>query len=98
MEFDKSKWNERIDGFYKYRENMVQDLMEVHLKTGMELKNVIDLLGKPENYHNKKSNEIIYEIMVDYGWNIDPIEGKELHFEFDKDSTVTDIRLKHWEH
>ena len=41
-------------------------------------------------------NEIIYNIMVDYGWNIDPMEGKELYIEFDKDSTVTDFQLKHW--
>ena len=31
-----------------------------------------------EDYQNKKENEITYEIMVDYGWNIDPMEGKEL--------------------
>ncbi len=98
MEFEKSKWNERFDGFYEYRENMVQDLMENHLEKGMELKRVIELLGEPGNYQNKKENEITYEIMVDYGWNIDPMEGKELYIEFDKDSTVTDFKLKHWKH
>jgi len=98
MEFDKSKWNKRFDGFYEYRENMVQDLMENHLEKGMEIKKVIELLGEPGNYHNKKENEIIYEIMVDYGWNIDPMEGKELHIEFDKDSILTNYKLVHWEH
>lgn len=94
MEFDKSKWNERFDGFYEYRENMVKDLMENHLEKGMELKKVIELLGEPCNYHNEK--EISYEIMVDYGWNIDPMEGKELYIKFSNDSIVTDFRLKHW--
>ena len=98
MEFDKSKWNERFDGFYENRENMVQDLMENHLEKGMDLKNVIELLGEPGNYQNKKTNEITYEMMVDYVWNIDPMEGKELYIKFDKDSTVTDFRLEHWEH
>ncbi len=98
MEFEKSKWSERFDGFYEYRENMVQDLMENHLEKGMELKKVIELLGEPGNYHNKKENEIIYEIMVDYGWNIDPMEGKELYIEFDKDSIITNYKLNHWEH
>tara|TARA_Y100000034_G_scaffold132010_1_gene194011 strand:+ start:4947 stop:5345 length:399 start_codon:yes stop_codon:yes gene_type:complete len=98
MEFEKSKWNERFDGFYEYRENMVQDLMENHLEKGMEFKRVIELLGEPGNYQNKKENEITYEIMVDYGWNIDPMEGKELYIEFDKDSTVTNFKLKHWKH
>ena len=96
MEFEKSKWNERFDGFYEYRENMVQDLMENHLEKGMELKRVIELLGEPGNYQNKKENEITYELMVDYGWNIDPMEGKELYIEFDKDSIVTEYRLEHW--
>ncbi|WBL23862.1 hypothetical protein [Zunongwangia sp. HRR-M8] len=54
------------------------------------------MLGKPENYQNKKENEITYEIMVDNGWNIDPIKGKELYIKFDKDSIVIDFRLEHW--
>ena len=96
--FDKTKWNKRIDGFYLYRENMVQDLMKNHLEKEMKLSKVIDLLGKPENYQNKRDNEITYEIMVDYGRNIDPKEGKELYIEFDKDSTVTNFKLKHWKY
>ncbi|CAL65839.1 hypothetical protein [Christiangramia forsetii] len=98
MEFDKSKWNERFDGFYEYRENMIQDLMENHLKKGMKLRKVVELLGEPGNYQNEETNEITYEIMVDYGWNIDPMEVKELYVEFDKDSIVTDFRLEHWKH
>jgi len=97
-EFDKSKWNERFDGFYEYRDNMVQDLMDNHLTKGMDLNEVIELIGAPGNYQNEKPNEITYEIMVDYGWNIDPMEGKELYIEYDKDSIVTDFRLEHWKH
>jgi len=62
MKFDKSKWNERFDGFYEYRKNMVQDLMENHLEKGMEFKKVVELLGEPGNYQNKKENEITYEV------------------------------------
>lgn len=98
MDFDKSKWNERLDGFYQYREYMIQDIMENQLKKGMELKNVVELLGEPENYQNRRENEISYEIMVDYGWNIDPVEGKEFYIVFDKDSIVTNFRLEHWKH
>lgn len=96
IEFDESKWNERFDGYYEYRENMVKDLMQNHLRKGMHYNKVIDLLGEPENYQNNKPNEIIYEIMVDYGWNIDPMEGKELYFEFNKDSIISNFRLEHW--
>ncbi len=98
MEFDKSKWNERFDGFYEYRENMVKDLMQNHLKKGMEYRTVVELLGEPVDSENNKTNEISYEIMVDYGWNIDPMEGKILYLEFEKDSTLIKSRLEHWEH
>ena len=77
---------------------MVQDLIKNHLEKEMQLSKVIDLLGKPENFQDKIDNEISYEIMVDYGWNIDPIEGKELYIEFDKDLTVTNFKLKHWKY
>ena len=98
MEFDKSKWNERFDGFYEYRENMVEDLMQNHLKKGTDYKKVVELLGEPVDSQNNKTNEISYEIMVDYGWNIDPMEGKVLYLEFEKDSTLIKSRLEHWEH
>lgn len=98
MELEKSKWEKRIDGFYEYRENMVKDVMNNHLKKGMGYNSVIELLGEPGNYMNIKENEIIYEIMVDYKWNIDPMEGTELYIEFGKDSTLINYRLEHWEH
>jgi hypothetical protein len=96
MEFDSVNWNKKVDGFYSYREFMIQDVMENQLQNGMPLREVIALLGTPELYHNQKEYEINYEISVDYGWNIDPMEGKELIIVFDSDSLVTDIRLKHW--
>lgn len=98
MNFDEKKWNERLDGSYKYREYMVSDLMGNHLEKGMKYNQVIELLGLSGKYQNIKSNEISYEIMVDYGWNIDPVEGKNLYFEFDKDSIIKNIRLEHWKH
>lgn len=98
IEFDKSKWNKKFDGFYEYRENMVEDLLQNHLKKGMDYQKVIELLGEPVNSQNNKTNEISYEIMVDYGWNIDPMEGKVLYIEFDKDSIVVGLKLEHWEY
>lgn len=96
--FDKLTWNDRDDIYYANRESMVKDLMENHIKLGMSYEQVIELLGKPENFANMKTNTIGYEIMVDYGWNIDPVEGKNLYFEFSKDSIVIDFQLEHWEH
>jgi hypothetical protein len=52
---------------YANRESMVTDLMKNHLRQRMTFKEVVELIGKPENYTNTKSNSIGYEIMVDYG-------------------------------
>ena len=98
MEFDKEKWNERDDMFYTNREKMVTDLMKNHLKTGMTYKEVLNLLGNSENYQNAPPNVIGYEIMVDYGWNIDPQKGKTLYIELTNDSIVKDFKLKEWKH
>lgn len=98
MKFDKNKWNEKDDMFYAYRENMVDDLMENHLKKGMTYREVEELLGKSDNFQNEPPNTIGYEIMVDYGWNIDPQNGKTLYIEFTKDSTLKSMRLEKWKH
>lgn len=96
--FDKNTWNDMDDIMYANRESMISDLMENHLRQGMTYKEVVELLGKPENYANIKSNTIGYEIMVDYGWDIDPVKGKTLYIELTKDSTVNDFKLEEWKH
>lgn len=98
IKFDKEKWNERNDMFYANREKMVIDLMENHLKKGMTYKEVMNLLGTSESYQNDPPNTIVYEIMVDYGWNIDPQKGKTLYIEFTNDSIVKEIKLDEWKH
>lgn len=98
IKFDKNKWNEKDDMFYAYRENMVDDLMKNHLKKGMTYREVEELLGKSENFQNEPPNTIGYETMVDYGWNIDPQNGKTLYIEFTKDSTLKSMRLEVWKH
>jgi len=95
IKFDKLTWNERDDMFYKNRELMVNDLMKNHLQKGMKYKELIEMLGNPENL---KPNTIAYEIMTDYGSDIDPVEGKDLYMIFNKDSTLIDFKLKHWKH
>lgn len=98
IKFNELTWNERDDMFYKNRELMVNDLMENQLHKGMKYKELLEMLGNPENYENLKPNTIAYEIMVDYGSDIDPVEGKDLYMIFNKDSTLIDFKLKHWKH
>lgn len=96
IEFDQSKWNKSIDGFYEYREVMVNDLMNNHLEKGMNYQQLTDLIGKPENIANLKAYTIGYTIMEDYGWDIDPVETKTLLIELTKDSLVKDFKVEDW--
>jgi hypothetical protein len=98
MKFQKEKWNEMNDMFYANREKMIADLMKSHLKKGMKYSEVLCLLGNSENYQNNPPNTLVYEIMVDYGWNIDPKKGKTLYIELTKDSIVKNIKLQEWKH
>lgn len=96
ISFDRELWHKREDMFYPYREAMVDDLMKNHLTKGISWNQLVELIGQPENYANMDSGNVGYEVMVDYGWNIDPVEGKTLFFELDQDSTVTKYWLDHW--
>ncbi len=96
--FNKLKWNDREDGFYLNRESMINDVIENHLQKKMTYQEITDLLGEPAKYEDLEPNTILYEIMVDYGWNIDPMEGKNLYIELSKDSTLVNYKLEHWKH
>ncbi|MCB0651254.1 MAG: hypothetical protein KDC85_08265 [Saprospiraceae bacterium] len=96
LDFEISKWNESVDGFYKFRELMTNDLMENHLKKGMTYQEFTDLIGEPENFANLKTNTIGYTLMEDYGWDIDPVETKILLIELTADSLVQDFKIQHW--
>ena len=95
--FDRKKWNECPDGFCDYRETMVRDLMINHLHEGMPVNQLEQLLGKPDFKLNHAKNKIAYNIFVDYGTDIDPVETKTLEFDI-KDSIIVDFRLEHWKH
>jgi hypothetical protein len=96
QKFDKIKWNEREDGFYLYREEMIGDLTENYLKKGTTYKNIISLLGAPQNLNDEIERTISYELMTDYGWDIDPVEVKTLKIKISKDSTLNSFKIEHW--
>ena len=96
IEFDQSKWNKSVDGFYQFREAMAKDLIENHLKKGMTYKKLTDLIGKPENIANLKENTIGYTIMEDYDWDIDPVKTKTLLIELTTDSLIQNFKIVHW--
>jgi hypothetical protein len=96
MNFNKAKWNAQTGGFYKYRENMVNDLMKTYLRKGMTYVQVTELIGIPENNIKVNENTVVYEIMQNFGTDIDPIETKYLKIEITKDSLVKSYILEHW--
>lgn len=95
-EFNETKWSKQRDGSYQYREMMTADLIANHLHKGMHHDEIVKLLGQPENYSDLDANTIAYEIMVDYGWNIDPVETKTLILRFSSDSLYAGGEVKHW--
>ena len=96
VKFNKTSWNERIDGFYLNREEMVNDLVSNHLHKGMSYTELVETLGRPENYSDMETNTVAYGIMEDYGWNIDPVETKTLRIKLSKDSLVESYKIVHW--
>jgi hypothetical protein len=94
IKFEKSGWLERDDpDGYANRENMLNDLIANHKIKGLKYSEIIDLLGPPENYANSNSNIISYNIVLDFGHDIDPVYTKDLDLEFSKDSIVQDFKL-----
>jgi uncharacterized membrane protein len=94
IKFEKSGWLETDDpDGYANRENMLNDLISNHKLKGLKYSEIIDLLGPPENYENKNSNIISYNIVLDFGHDIDPVYTKDLDLEFSKDSIVQDFKL-----
>lgn len=96
IKFNKTGWNKGADHVYEYRELMVNDLAQNHLRKGMCYQELVDLLGKPGQPYFKKGFQLSYQIMEDYGWDIDPVETKTLIFDMTSDSLVKDFRIEHW--
>jgi hypothetical protein len=96
VRFNKISWNEKNDGFYTNRKEMVNDLISNHLHKGMSYEELVEKLGTPENYSEMDANTIAYAIVEDYGWDIDPVETKILRIKLSKDSLVEDYEIIHW--
>jgi len=98
-DFNREKFDRKIwitaDGLHQgHRKNMMHDLMKHHLKTGMSYKEIIDLLGLPDESNIQKDYVLSYEVYEDFGWDIDPIAHIYLNIKLEKDSTLADFKLK----
>ncbi|MBD1393082.1 hypothetical protein [Mucilaginibacter glaciei] len=96
QKFDKNLWSERNDlGMYPNRKSMLDDVVKNHKIKGQSYKQIIELLGKSTGLED---NKLYYNIITDYGWDIDPIYAKDLIITFNRDSIATGFNVKEWKH
>jgi hypothetical protein len=97
LKFDSGKWKEYKDlDSYPYRELMLRDIVDNKRLIGLSYQSIIDSLGQPENYVDKRVNELWYSVTTDYGTDIDPVYTKHLVLTIDNDSTIRTVDIKEW--
>ena len=92
--FDRMLWNSKEDYDYPYREAMMGDLIAHHRLKGLSYKQLIDSLGMPENMTD--TDGLYYQIVMDFGSDIDPVHTKYLVFKLNKDSVVNGFTIEEW--
>ncbi|MBB5619773.1 hypothetical protein HDE69_000811 [Pedobacter cryoconitis] len=95
INFEKNKWDETTDPVFPsvYRPQMLEDLTTNHKLIGLSYKELVNFLGSPDY---KELNSIVYNIVVDYGSDIDPVYYKKMEFSYSKDSVITSFRIMEW--
>lgn len=92
--FNKTSWQQNGDlGMSPEREKMLKDLMSNHQLKELTYKQLIDLLGEPENYMDEEPTTATYNIVTNYGRDIDPVYIKNLEVKFSPDSIVIDVNI-----
>eukprot|EP01133_Synstelium_polycarpum_P009293 gene9293-10898_t len=97
VKFDKNKWDESIDPAFPsdFRDKMLPDLITNHKLIGLTCAQLVEKLGQP---NNKENNTMSYNIIVDYGYDIDPVHVKHLTFSYSKDSLIRSYKITEWKH
>lgn len=95
--FNKAEWDQPSDDGFppECRTLMVNDLVSNYKLTGLKYRELTTLLGQPDEIN---PNMVLYDIELDYGWDIDPVYSKNLEFTFSKDSIITSYKIKEWKH
>lgn len=93
--FNRAAWDDKIDRDYPQRNDMVDDLINNHKLKGLSYKKLVARLGPPEE-SMEDSAKVYYQVLMDFGSDIDPVHTKYLVFKLNKDSIVTDLHLDEW--
>lgn len=81
---------------------MVQDLLDNHTLVGLTTRSVTEFLGEEDRVELVEKPKtggrryMTYQVLEDFGWDIDPVHTKYLVLEFGEDSIVTKAELLEW--
>ncbi len=89
VKFDKEKWRDGDGISYKMRDRVLEDLLANYKLVGMNYKDVIRLLGKPDDTAHLKTSYEIINTLAEYNPKNKPVYKKNLELYFNKDSIVT---------
>jgi len=98
MKYNKKKWNEgswEMEQF-EFRDKMLDDLLETHQLKGKSLEELDKLFGDFRIDTFENDAKICFDIVTDYGWDIDPVYTKDLILSLGKDSLVCKVEVIEW--
>ena len=87
--FDKTKWREKDDKDYPYRNDMLEDLISNQNLKELKMEEVFDLLGEPDR---RDGNYLFYRI-AQKRINIFPLHTKTLVIKFSEDSSMDWVKI-----
>ena len=93
--FDKDKWAYRGDMEFPYREEIITDLLENHHLKGVSYSQLMNTLGTPDQIE-LANHKVYYDILTEYGSDIDPIHNKLLEVSLSNDSIVIGYKIREW--
>lgn len=90
--FNKEDWCKIEDlQLHPNRVKMLDDLLKNNTLKGLTVSQLIDKLGHPDFNTPPDSNKIYYNIVTEYGLDIDPFYSKNLIFTYSHDSIITNF-------
>ena len=72
--------------------------MNGHQLKGLTYKQLVELLGEPEEYSDTEPNTAYYNVDTDYRHDIDPVYIKNPKVKLNGDSIVTDVNIDEIKH
>jgi len=94
IKFNRAQWDDGDIEIYPYRDAMLNDLLTTYHLKGMNYKQLTKLLGEPQRWEDDNIDSPYYNIITDYGDDIDPVYTKTLIIYLNKDSIITNYKVQ----